>query len=113
VGLAEALVAVAITAIAITGLLSALSTGSLAVRRIDRRVTAENVARAQLEYTKAQPYIIAPASYAIISPLPDGYSVTAAGSALAGRDDDIQKVTVTVIHNGETAVVLEDYKVNR
>ena len=113
VGLAEAIVAVAITAIAITGLLSALSTGSLAVRRIDRRVTAENLARAQLEDTKSQPYIIAPASYAIISPLPDGYSITAEGSALAGGDDDIQKVTVTVVHNGETAAVLEDYKGNR
>jgi len=105
-------VAVAITAIAITGLLSALSTGSLAVRRIDRRVTAENLARAQLEYTKSLPYKVAPASYDIITPLPDGYSVTAVGSVLAGRVD-IQKVTVTVVHNGETAVVLEDYKVNR
>jgi len=95
VGLVETLIAVAITAVAITALLGALSTGSLAVVRTDERVTAENVARAQMEHTKAQEYVAAPASYATIS-APAGYSISADATSVSGRDADIQMITVSV-----------------
>jgi len=48
VGLVETLIAVAIAAIAITALLAALSTGSMAVQKSDEHTTAENLARAQM-----------------------------------------------------------------
>ena len=113
VGLVESLIAVAIVGIAITALVATLSTGSIAVRKTDERVTAENLAQAQLEYTKAQAYRTAPASYDTIAPLPDGYSISAEGSSISGRDADIQKVTVTVSSNGDIMLVMEDYKMDR
>ena len=112
-GLIEVLVASAIVGMAFVALLGALSTGALAVNKADRRFTAENLARSQMEYTKAQEYQVAPAYYDVMSPLPDGYSIVAEASAISGRDDDVQKITVTVSHKGEAVYVLEDLKVNR
>ncbi len=54
VGLVETLIAVGILGLALTVLLAAVSTGSLAVSRTEERVAAENLARSQLEYTKSQ-----------------------------------------------------------
>lgn len=113
VGLVESLIAVAIVGIAITALVATLSTGSIAVRKTDERVTAENLAQAQLEYTKAQAYRTAPASYDTMAPLPDGYSISAQASSISDRDADIQKVTVTVSYNGETMLTMEDFKADR
>ena len=113
VGLVESLIAVAIVGIAITALVATLSTGSIAVRKTDERVTAENLAQAQLEYTKAQAYRPAPASYDTIAPLPTGYSISAEASSISDHDADIQKVTVTVSYNGETMLVMENFKVDR
>ena len=111
--LVEALIAVAIVAIAVIPFLAAFSTGSLAVGKADRQVTAENLARSQLEYTKSQLYAVAPASYDIITPLPASYSVSSDATAISGRDANIQKITVTVQHDGKVLVVLEDFKLNR
>ena len=110
-GLVETLIAVAIAAIAITALLAALSTGSIAVQRSDKRVTAENLARAQMEYTKAQTYLAAPTAYTTIA-APNGYSILAKATSISGRDADIQKITVTVSYNDNT-LALEGFKVNR
>lgn len=109
----EVLVASAIVGIAFAALLGALSTGALAVRGYESRFTAEAVARSQLEFTKAQPYQVAPATYDPFSPLPQGYSVVAEASPISGRDDDVQKITVTVSHNGQVVYTLEDFKANR
>lgn len=113
VGLVESLIAVAIVGIALTALVATLSTGSIAVQRTDKRVTAENLTRAQLEYTKGQTYRVAPASYDIMTPLPAGYSMSAEASSISGADADIQKITVTVSYNGNTVLVMEDFKTDR
>lgn len=113
VGLVESLIAAAIVGIALTALVAALSTGSIAVQRTDKRVTAENLAGAQLEYTKGQAYRIAPASYDTITPLPASYAISAQASSISGRDTDMQKITVTVSYNGDTVLVMEDFKMNR
>lgn len=111
--LVEAIIAVAITAIAVAGFLGALSTGALAVGKVDGQVTAQNLARSQLEYTKSQAYIAAPASYAKITPVPAGYSISAEATAVNGRDDNVQKITVTVQRNGKVLQVMEGFKLNR
>ena len=111
--LVEAIIAVAITAIAVAGFLSALSTGSLAVGKVDGQVTAQNLARSQLEYTKSQAYIVAPASYDNISPVPVGYSISAEAAAVNGRDENIQKITVTIQRSGKVLQVMEGFKLNR
>ena len=111
--LAETLISVAIVAIAITTFLAAFSTGSLAVRKADKRVTAETLARSQMEYTKSQAYVAAPASYDIISPLPESYSITADATSISGRDANIQRINVTIRHGEEVLLTLEDFKLNR
>lgn len=112
-GLVESLIAVAIMAIAVTAFLAAFSTGSLAVRTADKGVTAENLARSQLEYTKSQAYVVAPASYDTITPVPAGYSISSDATSIAGRDANIQKITVTATRDGKVLLVLEDFKLNR
>ncbi len=111
--LVESLMAVAIMTIAVTAFLAAFSTGSLAVRRADKGVTAENLARSQLEYTKSQAYVVAPASYDTITPVPAGYSISSDATSVAGRDANIQKITVTATRDGKVLLVLEDFKLNR
>lgn len=111
--LIEALIAVAVMAIAVAAFLGAISTGSLAVGKVDRQVTAQNLARSQLEYTKSQAYAVAPASYGIITPVPAGYSLIAEAAAVNGRNENIQKITVTVHRNGKVLLVMEGFKLNR
>ena len=89
-----------------------ISTGSLGVATTEERVTAENLARSQLEYTKSQAYLSAPASYATVTP-PTGYAVSAQASSIPDADSAIQKITVTVTRIGEMLLTVEDYKVDR
>ena len=110
--LVETLVAVAVMGTAIVSLLAALSTGSIAVTIVEENVTAGGIARSQLEYTQSLPFQIAPATYATITTT-QGYSVTAEALPVAGTDDDIQQVIVTVYHDGASVLSAETYKMNR
>ncbi len=112
VGLVETLVAVAILGATLVVLLTAISTGVIGVATTEERVTAENLARSQLEYTKSQTYVAAPASYATVTP-PAGYTVSAEASSIPGGDSSIQQITVTVTRDGETLLTVQDYKVDR
>ena len=94
-------------------LLSAFATGSVALRKTDTKVTAENLARNQMEFTKSQQFSAAPATYTAITPLPEGYSVSAEAASVTGRDSNIQKVTVTVRRKGNAVYTLEDFKLNQ
>jgi len=113
IGLVEVLIALAITGIAVVAFLSSLYAGTRTVSIIYERVTAENLARSQLEYVKSQDYITAPATYETLPSVPPDFTITAKASAIDERDDNIQKITVTVSRNGKTLLVLEDFKVNR
>ena len=109
VGLVESLIAVAIVGIALVVFLAALSTGSMAVGTSKRNVTAENLARSQMEDVKGQTYA---ASYSTMTE-PEGYDITITVSDVNGRDqNEIQKITVEVSYEGD-AVTVEDYKVDR
>jgi Tfp pilus assembly protein PilV len=114
VGLVETLIAVAILGVTLVALLAAISTGSRGVAITEERVTAENLARSQLEYAKSKTYFTAPASYATVTP-PAGYTVSAEATSIleAGADSSIQKITVTVTRDGVTLLTVEDYKVDR
>jgi len=112
-GLVETLIAVGILGLALTALLSGVSTGSMAVSRTDERVAAENLARSQLEYTKSQPYQALPATYLTVTPSPDDYAVAVAAEPVPGGDSSIEKITVTVSRGSKELLVVEDYKVDR
>jgi type II secretory pathway pseudopilin PulG len=111
-GLVEALVAVAIAGIALVVLLQALSVGSVAVVVAEERVTAENLARSQLEDVKRRPYLPAPASYPTVTP-DAGYAVSAQATVLSGGDGDVQLITVLVTRAGATLMTVQGYRVNR
>ncbi|MDP2952038.1 MAG: prepilin-type N-terminal cleavage/methylation domain-containing protein [Chloroflexota bacterium] len=105
VSLVESLVAVALLGVAVIAPLSALSTGLLAEGVADEGVTAQSLARSQLEEIKAASY--APTYSAIQEP---GYNVSVGVTSL---DANMQKITVTILRDGRTLQVVEDYKVNR
>ena len=111
--LVESLVATAIVSLTVVAILSGFSTGSMALLKTDQRVTAEYLARSQMEDIKNQIYLPAPASYIMISPLPAGYSISAQAALISGRDTEIQKVTVTVQNNGNDLLTLQGFKLNQ
>ena len=112
VTLAETLVASAVLAIALTAFLAGLSTGSLATGRSDRMSTAHEIARSQMEDTKAQPYLPPPATYPSF-PAPAGYTVSSIASAIPGGDAGIELVAVQVSKDGVALFTLEGFKVDR
>ena len=111
--LVEVLIAVSILTIAITTYISAFSTSAIAIGREDRRVTAKVLAVSQIHHTRAQAYQTAPVAYPTLTPPSPNFTVTSNATAIAGKDDNIQQVTVTVQFNGRTLSVLEDFKVDR
>lgn len=109
--IAEALVAIAIIAIVITGFMATYGTGSLAVLTIDSEAELQRLARNQLEYVKSYAYNPTAITYPLLA-TPAEYSVIVTVSPLPATDDNIQKVTVTVTRDDRTLTVA-DYKVNR
>ena len=121
--LVEVLVAIAITGLCLVIVIAGLSTGSMGVRTAGDRVTAENLARSQLELIKDAVYSPDPTAspYPTVSPMP-GYSVAvgieywiapSGPFTSAVRNDGLQKVTVSVSGVGGTLLALEGYKVDR
>ncbi|MEW6034287.1 MAG: type II secretion system protein [Chloroflexota bacterium] len=113
ISLVEVLIALAIVATAVAMFLTSLSTGSRTVALIYERTTAENLARSQLEYTKSLDYTPAPSSYDTTPSLPSGFTLSARSLPLVGRDDNIQRIVVTVYRDGESVLSVEALKVNR
>jgi prepilin-type N-terminal cleavage/methylation domain-containing protein len=126
--LVETLVTVAIVAMILAAFLAAISVGSFGVSVVRERVTAENLARAQLEYIKNYTYTVgATSDYFPIIEHPEDYPITidisywysATGTfSIDPSDDDpgccgMQWITVTVSHNGEPVFTVVDYKLSR
>ena len=108
--LVEVLVSVAIMAIVLTTFLSALSTGSFATRVVHERVTAENIARLQLEHVKETGFIAVADHYTPATISHPGYTAAISATSVCS---DMQLITVTVSHNGETLFTIANYKVNQ
>lgn len=123
VALVEELVTIAIIGIGVVILVAMITTGVLGARQIDDKVSAEVLARSQLELIKDAAYQADPISspYPAVAALP-GYAVTLdidywhAGNAnfQSGlRNDGLQRITVSVSSGGSTLFQLSDYKVDR
>ncbi len=121
--LVEALFALVLLGIIAAALLGGLATASKAVFIADEGATAESLARSQVEYVKSQAYIDyadpGHGYYELIA-TPANYSVEmvvvpvdpATGQPLpSGQDNGIQKITVTVSHDGEQVITLNSYRV--
>ena len=124
-GLVEVLVSVAVIAIVLSIFLYALSTVSSSVALVRERVTAQNLARAQLECIQKHPYITgaSPISYTVacgaaqLSPYPTdlsiSYWVSPTFTSNPADDGGMQWITVTVFHQGEPVFTIGNYKVDR
>lgn len=110
-GLAEAVVAVAVLGAAVVAFVAALSAGSLAAAEQKTEAVAQSLVRSQMEYTQSSPYNPA-ATYPALA-MPAGYSLSLAVGAVPGADSNIQKITVTISKEGQELLSLADYKVNR
>jgi Tfp pilus assembly protein PilV len=110
-GLVETLVAVAILGTAVVGFTAALSTGAISTGVHGQEVTAQRLAQNQVESIKNQNFNAA-GTYTTVT-VPAGYTISLAKSAVPGANTNIQKITVTVLHNGVTAFTIAAYKVNR
>ena len=113
--LIEILVALGILAAVAVVFLVGMATSSKAVMVSQKSVAAESLAKSQMENTKAQTYVDGVTTYPKITIPQDlvdqGYDVTIVAEPLHTPDDGIQRITVTVTRNGETAFTLEGYKV--
>jgi len=112
--LIEALVAVLIMGVVIAVALGGLSTTMRGVGVVEEKVTAEALARSQLDSVQEQSYKPPPATYATVTPPAPDYTITAVAEALPPRDiNQIQKIRVTISRGGEVLLQVEDVKVNR
>lgn len=116
----EVVIALAVLGIIAVGFLGGLGAASKGLLIADERETANNLAEAQIENVKKQAYdsINNPPQYSLMPGIPSSYSID---QPLAERlerdgdpltDDSIQKITITVRHNGKEVLTMEDYKVN-
>ena len=117
----EVVIALSVLGIIAVGFLSALGTSTKTLMIADERETANNLAEAQMENVKKQAYDSDnnPPDYSLMPGIPGNYSIDLPLAQrldpdLDGFDDDdgIQKITITVRHDGKEVLTLEDYKVN-
>jgi prepilin-type N-terminal cleavage/methylation domain-containing protein len=141
--LIEVVIAMAIMGIVAAGFLMALSTASKSIILADERTTAESLARSQMEYVKEQLYSPAPdydpgppsggeITYLKILNIPANYTIWSVdrynvpveniiygvpwdsqNNIAVDIDVGLQKITVTIQHQGKDVITLEGYKVDR
>ena len=110
--LVESVITIAIIGVALVAFAVAMSTGALAVSESDQEVTAQSLARTQMEYIKGYPYDPVATTYPTINTT-DNYSISVAVTSVPDADDNIQKVTATISRDAEVLLTVEDYKVKR
>jgi prepilin-type N-terminal cleavage/methylation domain-containing protein len=119
--LIEVLIALGIIAAIAVIYLSGMSTSSKATIINQEQITGESLAKSQMEYIKRQPYDATnPVEYAVMDLDPDlvaaGYDIQVVVQLMNPRgdsihnDDGLQKIVITITHNGETVYTLEGYK---
>ena len=112
VSLMEAAVAVLLLGGCVVVLVMGVSSGAMGVHADSREVTAQGLARTQMEMIKNSAFDATGASYPAVT-TPAGYSVAVSVAPVQDAGPDIQKVTASVSNGGETLLSLQDYKVNR
>jgi type II secretory pathway pseudopilin PulG len=111
-GLVETLVAVAILGTCVAAFAAGFSTGSLAAGEQRTEAVAQELAQNELEYIKNAAFAPGAGTYPAVA-APPGYTIDVAVATVPGADAGIQKVTVTILRDGEAVLDLTDYKVDR
>jgi len=108
--LVETLVAVALLGVIGVSLLCGVNCAYNALIVTDEQDIGKNLAQSQMENTMKAEYAM---SYPA-APIPDVYQYyTADIDTDSFRDSNIQKITVTIMHQGKEVSKLEGYKVHR
>jgi len=130
--LIEVLIALALMGMIAITVLGALSTACLALFTADKRVTAESLARSQMEYVKNQGYKNADKgeTYDEVEP-PPGYSICSVNrtddevdsvvgipwdsqnNEPADEDEGLQKIKLVIKHDDKEVFTLEGFKRRR
>jgi len=110
----EALVGVVLLSTVLTAAVVGLSAGSRGMAIVQERVTAQNIARSQLEYTMDEAsdsavYCTTPCIYTSTGGLPPGYTVISQALDYNG-DPNVQKIVVTVYRDGQVVASMEGIK---
>jgi len=114
--LIETLIALAILAAVGGVFLAGMTTSSTALIVNKDNITAESLAKSQMEYIKRQDYCVAPIEYDKLDDIPPGYDIEITVEPLnprgdvAGNDDGLQRITVTIKRNDKSLLTLEGYK---
>ncbi|MBI2854852.1 MAG: type II secretion system protein [Chloroflexi bacterium] len=120
----ETAIGLAILGLVAVAFLSGVATSSRAAQISDRRVTAERLARSQIEYVKSQSYIRMDGGgrHYRLETFPSGFSgelqsvamdPTTAQPLPAGQDVGLQEITVSVTQGSKAVFTLNDYKTDR
>lgn len=121
--LVEVVIALALLGVALAALLQGLGSGVMGADKIRDRGQMLRLAQAQVEDIQKQPYQSCPASYTLVSAIPEGYSIqvlvspaatyiyTAPLSTIAPEVG--QLVTVTVKGQYEDTLQIGAYKVRQ
>lgn len=137
----ETVVAVALLSVIGVAFLSAMTTSTNATGLVEKKVDIDQLARSQLEYIKGLDYLPVwdpsgpvpePANYYKKTPadiyqdietagqitLPADYTIVVSDPVSVddtggSPNPDIQKITVTIMKDGNNLLVVEGYKVNR
>jgi type II secretory pathway pseudopilin PulG len=124
IALTETLVAMGIIAVVAVAYLMGMSATSKAILISEERVTAENLAKSQMEYIRSQPYddVNNPPLYSpemmSVDDIQNGYDVDIQTERVnpleggTGTDVGLQKLTVLIYHSGTEVFKLEGYRVS-
>jgi prepilin-type N-terminal cleavage/methylation domain-containing protein len=112
--LLELIVAVAVMAMLIGGIMQGLNMTILGAYKDSRFNTALHIAQSQMEYVKEQPFDQQPPyTYQIIDDVPEGFDIELTINASHGHGiPGLQFITVNVTCESNN-VVLQEYKIHR
>ena len=103
--LIEVMITIALLGIISIALLGGLSAASRGLFTADEQAAAESLARSQIEHIKNRPY----ASTYSPAPIPAGYTNYEATINTTALDSGLQRIRVTIKHNGEPILTSGDY----